>query len=229
MKRVRFSSHAVGLLVAIATVGGIIWNAPTATAQEPILQEQGNLESLLGRHIFSGTAGQEVVISLMSNDFSGGLTILGPNGTELVSNEGFSRDPSVSSLFLTLPSDGDYTIVARSPFGAPGDYTIQVRVATPYDEAYERGNSFLLQGNYQEAIDAFTEAISLDPSQPAAHLNLADAIYGEATRLQPDELETIAANYLRAAELYEEQGNMEQAEMLREQVRFLQEISTGGF
>ncbi|MEO1211125.1 MAG: tetratricopeptide repeat protein [Cyanobacteria bacterium J06638_20] len=229
MKRVRFSSHAVGLLVAIATVGSIAWNAPTATAQDSILQEQGVLESLVGRHVFSGTAGQAVVISIMSTDFSGGLTILDPTGTELVSNEGFARDPNVSTVFVTLPSDGDYTIVARSPFGAPGDYTVQVRVATPYDEAYERGNQLLLQGNYREAIEAFEEAVSLDPSQPAAYLNLADAVYGEATRLQPNELESISSNYLRAADLYEAQGNLEQAEILREQVRFLQEISTGGF
>lgn len=229
MERVRFSSHAVGLLVAIATVGGVVWTAAPATAQTPILQEQGNLESLLGRHMFSGTAGQEVVISILSTDFSGALTVLAPNGTELASNEGFSRDPSVSSIYLTLPNDGDYTILARSPFGAPGSYTVQVRVATPYDAAYTRGSNLLFQGDFRGAIEALTEAISLDPNQPDAYLDLADAIYGEATRLQPDEIEAVTSNYLQAADLYEQQGNMQQAEMLREQVRFLQDFSNGGF
>jgi len=229
MKRVRFSHHAIGILVAIATVGGATWMAPAATAQDALLREQGNLESLLRQHTFSGTAGQKVVISILSTDFSGALTVLAPNGTELASSEGFSRDPNQTSVFLDLPTDGDYVIVARSPFGMPGNYTVQVRVATPYDEAYTRGNNLLFQGNYRAAIEALSEAIVLDPDQPDAYLDLADAVYGEATRLQPDELEAVTTNYLRAAELYEQQGNLEQAQALREQVQFFQEISGGAF
>ena len=38
---------------------------------------------------------------------------------------------------------------------------------TKSDELYERGNAFRKQGNWQEAINCFMEAIELNPDSPA--------------------------------------------------------------
>lgn len=35
-------------------------------------------------------------------------------------------------------------------------------------ELYERGNAFRRQGNWQDAINCYVEAIELDPDSPAA-------------------------------------------------------------
>ena len=39
---------------------------------------------------------------------------------------------------------------------------------TKSDELYERGNAFRKQGNWQEAINCYMEAIELNPDSPAA-------------------------------------------------------------
>ena len=38
---------------------------------------------------------------------------------------------------------------------------------TESDELYERGNAFRKQGNWQEAINCYMEAIELNPDSPA--------------------------------------------------------------
>ena len=38
---------------------------------------------------------------------------------------------------------------------------------TKSDELYERGNAFCKQGNWQEAINCYMEAIELNPDSPA--------------------------------------------------------------
>ena len=38
---------------------------------------------------------------------------------------------------------------------------------TKSDELYERGNAFRKQGNWQEAINCYMEAIELNPDSPA--------------------------------------------------------------
>lgn len=227
MIRMMVPTRAVGFLAAIATLvgGGLL--PSVAWAQTPILQRDGNLQSLQGEHIFNGTAGQQVTISLTSEEFDGALTLMAPNGTELAQNEDYARSPN-PTIVITLPSSGAYKILARSSYGQAGTYTVQVRTATPYDTAYARGVTLVQEGNYIEAIAAFQEAIQAEPSQPIAYLDLADAVYAEATRLQPDELTTVISNYRRAADLYEQQGNAEMAQMLREQISYLEQISNPG-
>ena len=43
-----------------------------------------------------------------------------------------------------------------------------------WQEQYELGVRYLSEGNYEEAIIAFTAAIEIDPKQPDAYLGLAD-------------------------------------------------------
>ena len=37
------------------------------------------------------------------------------------------------------------------------------------EEYYQRGNEYRRQGNWQEAINCYLEAIELDPDSPAVH------------------------------------------------------------
>ena len=43
-----------------------------------------------------------------------------------------------------------------------------------WQEQYDLGVRYLSEGNYEEAIIAFTAAIDIDPKQPDAYLGLAD-------------------------------------------------------
>jgi len=228
MTRMMFPTRALGWMAAIATMAGGLWLSAPASAQAPILEREGNLQSLQGEHTFNGMAGQQVAISLTSEEFDGALTLLAPNGTELASNEDYARS-SNPTIVITLPSNGAYKILARSSYGQAGSYTVQVRTATAYDAAYARGVTLAQSGSYLEAIAAFEEATELDPSQPVAFLDLADAVYAEATRLQPQEATIILNNYRQAAALYEQQGNMEMAQLLRDQASYLEQLSSGQF
>ncbi len=44
-----------------------------------------------------------------------------------------------------------------------------------WQEQYDLGQKYLTEGNYEEAILAFTAAIEIDPKRPEAYLSLADA------------------------------------------------------
>lgn len=46
---------------------------------------------------------------------------------------------------------------------------------TSWQEQYDLGVLYLSEGNYEEAIIAFTAAIEIDPKQPDAYLKIADA------------------------------------------------------
>lgn len=47
-----------------------------------------------------------------------------------------------------------------------------------WQEHYDLGVRYLSEGNYDEAIIAFTAAIEIDPKRPEAYLSLADAYTG---------------------------------------------------
>lgn len=47
--------------------------------------------------------------------------------------------------------------------------------APTWQERYDLGQKYLTEGNYEEAILAFTAAIEIDPKRPEAYLSLADA------------------------------------------------------
>ena len=45
-----------------------------------------------------------------------------------------------------------------------------------WQEQYDLGQKYLTEGNYEEAILAFTAAIEIDPKRPEAYLSLAQVI-----------------------------------------------------
>jgi hypothetical protein len=89
--------------------------------------------SLLDAYSFTGTTGQQVVISMTSttNGLSPVVFLLSPSGTVLAieaapSGSNTARVPPGTSTF-TLPSNGGYTILANSLVaGQTGNYTISL-------------------------------------------------------------------------------------------------------
>jgi hypothetical protein len=77
--------------------------------------------------IFSGQAGQEVVIRMTVEDggFEPSIALVGPDQEFLASSVG---DPS-ASLVIRLPQDGSYSIVASSTERAGGRYTLSLEEA----------------------------------------------------------------------------------------------------
>lgn len=52
-------------------------------------------------------------------------------------------------------------------------------VETKWQEQYDLGIKYLSEGNYEEAIIAFTEAIKVDPKQAPAYVKLSEAYKGQ--------------------------------------------------
>lgn len=62
--------------------------------------------------------------------------------------------------------------------GSRGADTSASVSGNPWQEQYDLGVKYLEDGNYEEAVLAFTAAIEIDPKQPVAYLKLADAYIG---------------------------------------------------
>jgi subtilisin len=92
-------------------------------------------ERFADAYTFTGSAGQQVAVSLSSPAFDTFLYLLGPNGAEVALNDDGgggtnSRIPATSGFF-TLPSSGTYTIQATSFSNATsGTYTLGLTAQT---------------------------------------------------------------------------------------------------
>lgn len=204
-----------GLATAIALSGGIAMVAPTAGKAQVLLEEQGTLSPMQDEYPFDGEAGDAVAIAMDSEEFDTVLVLLGPNGEEVAFNDDYARSLN-STIITTLPTTGTYTIVARSFSGRGGQYNLVVRPATPYDMAYSEGYTSIRNGDLEGAIAAFSEAITLEPDRPEAYLERGDAYYGVGN------IDAVIEDYTRAADLYEQAGDIERAMFLREQLTFIQ-------
>jgi hypothetical protein len=121
---------------ATPSVSSIPYNSPSGTS-DYILQGQGNLVaggpvlndgSLYNEHLFSGTAGQTVTITLESTAFDTYLILLGPNGDRIAENDDIGSGNLNSQIVVTLPTTGVYRIVANSyDETGRGSYTYTVR------------------------------------------------------------------------------------------------------
>lgn len=98
-----------------------------------------------------------------------------------------------------------------------------------WQEQYDLGIRYLSEGNYQEAIIAFTAAIEIDPKQALAYVGRGDAYVGsgeieenlfaaQADYEKAIELDkTLAEVYIKLADVYIRQGDEERAlEILRQ-------------
>lgn len=234
MKLLTLQLRRLCVLTAIALMAGsssVLLSANRASAQS-ILQEQGSLQPMQDEYTFSGTEGQSVAISMDSPDFDTVLVLLDPDGKEIAVNDDYGRSLN-STIVTTLPQDGMYTVLARSFSGMGGNYTVAVREATQYEQAYSEGASLFMEGNLAGAIAAYTEAIQLDPNQPEAYMDRADARYAQAysqlnesasepVQPSPQVIQSVVEDYQQAADLYEQAGDAELAQSIRDQINLLQ-------
>jgi tetratricopeptide (TPR) repeat protein len=216
-------SKKLGLLAIATTLSGtsLLMSAPaqaqrSTQAPQVLLEEQGTLEPVQDEYTFSGKKGQAVTIAMTSDIVDSYLVLMAPNGEEIATNDDFARSLN-AAIVMTLPNDGTYKVQARSISGEGGDYSITVKPATAYEQAYARGITLFLQDKLSEAITAYSEAIQLEPDQPIAYLDRGDVYYAQ------DNLQGLIADYQKAAELYDKLGDRDNAQMVRDQIQYLEE------
>jgi hypothetical protein len=87
-------------------------------------------------YTFSGSAGQQIAVSMSSSAFDTYLYLLGPSGNPVAEDDdgggGLNSRIPAGSSFLTLPSNGTYTIRASSfSPGSTGAYSLTLTLNTP--------------------------------------------------------------------------------------------------
>lgn len=86
--------------------------------------------SYFNAYSFEGSAGQQVVIDMASNEFNPYLILLTPNGVALAQDDD-SGGGGNSQLNVTLPDSGTYIILANSYApGETGNYLLQLAAAS---------------------------------------------------------------------------------------------------
>lgn len=234
MKRFhRFSARKFGILLAsvLLSTGGIGAVTTLPSFAQETFESSGTLAPTQDEYQFEGVGGQTVSISMNSEEFDTLLVLLGPDGEEVAMNDDFARSLN-SKIITTLPTDGTYTVLAKSYSGQGGNYSVSVQLATGFEIAYARAETLLYDGDFEGAIAAYSEAIAIDSSQPATYLGRAEAYFTVAIQdigeeftgpqsLPEDVRDAIANDYESAANLYEAQGEPEYAASLRDQATYV--------
>ena len=226
------------LAAASVTCACVVWGTAVAlpSRAETFLEDAGTISPAEASYTFDGDEGQAVTIKLDSEDFDPVLTLLDSSGNEIASNDDFGGTLN-SAIILTLPADDTYTVIARSFSGQGGDYDLMVRTSTEYETTYAEAQSLSAAEDYPAAIDAYTDAIGLDPEQPSAYLGRAEAYLGQVYLEQGEDIqgpgdipsevrEAIVADFESAAALIEETGPQDWADSLREQADLLRDSET---
>jgi hypothetical protein len=218
--------------LAPAVLAGGLAGAGTAPAVAiEAIDESGTIYPAQASYTFKGTAGQTVTIILESVDFDPVLSLLGPDDTEVAFNDDFGGTLN-SQIIFTLPTDGTYTVVAKSFSGQGGDFDVVVRDANAFEMAYAKAEALVLAEDYPGAIAAFTEAIAIDGQQPSAYLGRAQATLGQVYLDKGDSIQgpedipaeardSVIADFEQAATLLEASGSGDWAASLREQIELL--------
>ena len=220
-----------GLLAAAALTGVVAMAHQAALAQaESLLQQQGTLAPMEDTYTFDGEAGQTMTIELQSEDFDTILLLKGPDGEILSSNDDYGGTLN-STIVVELPEAGTYSAVASSFSGQGGNYQIEVRPASEYEEVFSRAYDLSISEDYADAIEAYTAAIELDDTDPGAYLGRAEARINQAyisssvsiggpEDLPEEVISAVADDYLKAADLLDLQGQSGPASSLREQAQY---------
>lgn len=198
---------------------------------ETFLEDAGTITPAEASYTFDGKEGQAVTITLESDDFDPVLSLFDSSGTSIASNDDFGGTLN-STIILILPADDTYKVLASSFSGQGGDFNLTVRTSTAYETTYVEAQTLALAEDYPAAIEAYTSAIDIDPSQPSAYLGRAEAYLGQVYLEQGDQIEgpgdipqdirqSIIEDFETAATLIEENGPQDWANSLREQAEFL--------
>lgn len=224
--------RAVKGVLAAAALLGVAGVAHRAALAQALLQQQGTLAPMEDSYEFQGEAGQAMTIELESQDFDTVLLLKGPNGEVIASNDDYGNATLNSTIVIELPESGSYSAVASSFSGQGGDYEIEVRPASEYEQVFSRAYELTISEDFGAAIEAYTAAIELDDSDPGAYLGRAaarlDQAYINAEVTATGDLENlpeavtsdVVADYLKAADLIEQQGDPAMATSIREQAQY---------
>lgn len=221
------------LASSLMTVGLWVGGASLPAQAETFLEQSGTIIPAEKSYTFEGTSGQEITITLESQDFDPVLVLTNSAGEEVATNDDFGGTLN-STIIVTLPKQDTYTVVARSFAGQGGDYQVMIRTSTPYEVAYGEGQTLSQQSDFEGAIAAYTEAIGIDEDQPSAYLGRAEATLGQIYAEQGESItgpqdipeatrEAIIADFEKAADQIEALGNQDWATSLREQANYLRE------
>lgn len=213
MRNGRFN-RVGALLAAIVVAGGVGAIASTPVAAQTLFEEQGTLEPMEAEYTFSGAAGDTVAIAMTSPDFDTFLVLVSPSGEELANNDDYARSLN-STIIFTLPSNGTYKVLARSFSGQGGNYVVTVGSATPFEQAYAKASNLYTLGEIDEALAAFNQAIEVDPTQPMPYLDRGDIYYSQGN------MEAVRTDYQQALRLYEQAGDTDMVQMVRDQITYL--------
>ncbi len=226
--------HLRGTMAALGMGLGLALTPLQPGQAEPLLEQQGTIMPAQATYSFDGKAGDVVAILLDSDDFDPVLSLLNAAQEEIATNDDFGGSLN-SRIIFELPADGNYTVIARSFSGEGGDYSLLVRAATDYEQAYAEAEALVLAERYGDAIAAYSEAIELDPAQAPAYLGRAQATLGQVYLEQGEAIEgpedipaevrqSVIADFEQAATLLEAEGSQDWAASLREQIEFLRSV-----
>lgn len=228
-----------GLLAAAALTGivSLAHQAALAQAQqEALIQQEGTLAPMEDAYAFDGAAGDTMTIELQSEEFDTILMLRGPDGEILTSNDDFGGTLN-STIVIELPVDGTYSAIASSFSGAGGSYQIEVRPASEYEKVFSRAYDLSISEDFADSIEAYTAAIELNNADPAAYLGRAEARINQAylnatvditspADLPKNTVDSVIEDYLEAANLLEQRGEVGPAASLREQAQYFVNEST---
>lgn len=217
-------------LLAAAVLSGVAGIAHRAAFAQALLQQAGTLAPMEDTYTFSGESGDTMTIELKSDDFDPVLLLKGPDEAVLTSNDDYGGTLN-STIVIELPESGEYSAIASSFSGQGGDYQIEVRPASEYEVVFSRAYDFSVSEDYDDAIEGYTAAIELNDSDPGAYLGRAEATVNRAyissdidiegpADWPDDVVESVVADYLKAADLLEQEGQAGPAESLREQAQY---------
>jgi tetratricopeptide (TPR) repeat protein len=225
--------HLSKLAAVSAVLTGVAlgWPGTLPVQADTLLEEMGEITPAEASYRFDGVAGQAITITLDSDDFDPVLVLLDSSENEIASNDDFGGTLN-STIIVELPADDTYTVIARSFSGNGGNFDLLVRTSTDYEVSFAKAQSLAEAEDYTRAIDSFTEAIDIDPEQPAAYLGRAEAYLGQVYLEQGDAIqgpgdipieirELIIADFDQAADLIELNGSQDWADSLREQADYL--------
>ena len=117
----------VSVLPEASPTNQAIETIETGTLQEgdEVIPNDG---SFYDSYPIEGTAGDSFTISLESEDFDTFLAVMDKNGNIIEQNDDINEQNSNSRLEITLPSDGNYTVIVNTyDQGGTGDYVLKLR------------------------------------------------------------------------------------------------------
>jgi len=154
-------------------------------------------------HTFEGTAGEDIVIELSSEEFDAYLILISPDDEVITHNDdGFSG--TNSTILITLPITGVYKIVATT-FGAgqTDSYRLERRIPTEIDRVLAEALQLKQRASELHEARRYAEAIPLAERS----LSILEQALEANHPLVADSLNNLAA-------LYVAQGNYAQVETL---------------